>query len=148
MIRDYVKSAPVDLLRFFQLILFNFVTLNDDAHIKNFTLLNTGREYHLSPAYDLVNTSLHIRESRIFALANGLFKEGMVLDDTYPVGRRHFEEFGRRIGLSKRLVDHEIDRFTEPNPSTDALISRSFLSPELKKHYLLSYHHRQSILRP
>ena len=147
-IRQYAKSVPVDLLRFFQLVLFNFITLNDDAHLKNFTLLNTGKEYHLSPAYDLVNTTLNIREPRIFALENGLFKEGMELNDTHPVSRQHFEEFGYRIGLPAALVARDIDRFVAPNPDADALIMRSFLSPALKRQYLLGYHHRQSMLRP
>ncbi|MBD9092015.1 MAG: type II toxin-antitoxin system HipA family toxin, partial [Bacteroides oleiciplenus] len=32
-------------------------TLNDDAHLKNFSLINKDEEYRLSPAYDLINTS-------------------------------------------------------------------------------------------
>lgn len=147
-IKQYAKSVPVDLLRFFQLVLFNFITLNDDAHLKNFTLLNTGKEYHLSPAYDLVNTSFQIREPRIFALENGLFKEGMELNDTHSVTRAHFEEFGNRIGLPPKLVTREIDRFVNPNPASDMLIARSFLSSDLKRLYLLGYHHRQAMLRP
>lgn len=98
-------------------------------------------------AYDLVNTSLQIYEPRIFALDRGLFKEGMALCDTHQVSRADFVEFGRRIGLPKRLVDGEITRFTMPNKAADALIARSFLSTELKERYLTGYHYRQSMLR-
>jgi len=147
-IREYVKSAPVDILRFFRIILFNFVTLNDDAHLKNFSLVSDGREYHLSPAYDLVNTSLQIYEPRIFALDKGLFREGMRLTDTQQVSADDFIEFGRRIGLPEKLVIQEIKRFTAPNEKADAMIERSFLSDELKRSYRSSYHYRQSMIRP
>ena len=41
-IHRYVKAALVDIQRFFRLILFNFVTSNDDAHLKNFSLIEYG----------------------------------------------------------------------------------------------------------
>jgi len=147
-IRKYVKSAPVDILRFFRIIIFNFVTLNDDAHLKNFSLVSDGREYHLSPAYDLVNTSLQVYEPRIFALDKGLFKEGMHLTDSRQVSVDDFIELGRRIGLPEKLVMREIKRFTAPNEKADAMIGRSFLSEELKRSYRSSYHYRQSMIRP
>ena len=147
-IRKYVKAVPVDILRFFKIILFNFITLNDDAHLKNFSLLSNGREYHLSPAYDLVNTSLQLYEPRIFALDKGLFREGMRLTDTRQVSAVDFIELGKRIGLPEKLVLQEIKRFTTPNEKADAMIKRSFLSEELKRAYLLSYHYRQSMIRP
>lgn len=147
-IRKYVKSAPVDILRLFKVILFNFITLNDDAHLKNFSLVSDGREYHLSPAYDLVNTSLHLYEPRIFALEKGLFKEGMNLYDTRQISADDFIELGRRIGLPEKLVRQEIKRFSTPSEKADSMINRSFLSPDLKKAYTTSYHYRQSMIRP
>lgn len=145
-IRKYVKSAAVDVLRFFRVVLFNFITLNDDAHLKNFSLVNNGREYHLSPAYDLINTSLQIYEPRIFALGKGLFKEGMYFSDTHQISSKEFIEFGRRIGLPEKLVRMEIGRFSTANQAADDLIKRSFLSEDLKKNYLRSYHYRQSLI--
>ena len=145
-IRMYVKAAPIEILRFFRIILFNFITLNDDAHLKNFSLVSNGTEYHLSPAYDLVNTSLQIYTPRIFALDNGLFREGMHLTDTRQISSDDFIKFGRRIGLPEKLVLQEINRFTMPNEKADAMIDRSFLSSELKRAYRLRYHYRQSMI--
>ena len=146
-IRKYVKAAPVELLKFFRMVVFNYLTLNDDAHLKNFSLINRGDgEYHLAPAYDLINTSLHLSIPRIFALDKGLFKEGMVLSDTNTIDRKDFEEFGRRIGLSERLVKRELDTFATPNPLAKSLIDRSFLSENLKRSYWLSYNYRRSTL--
>jgi len=145
-IRKYVKSASVDILRFFKVVLYNFITLNDDAHLKNFSLVSNGREYHLSPAYDLINTSLQIYEPRIFALDKGLFKEGMHLSDIRHISSDDFMELGRRIGLPEKLVIQEIKRFTMRNEKADAIIGRSFLSDDLKRIYLAGFHYRQSMI--
>ena len=146
-IRRYVKAAPVEILKFFRLVVFNYLTLNDDAHLKNFSLINRGDgEYHLTPAYDLINTSLHLRQPRIFALDKGLFKEGMHLTDTRTVGRKDFEVFGHRIGLPDRLVKRELDAFAKEQPFAKELIDRSFLSDSLKLRYWLSYNYRRATL--
>jgi len=146
-IRKYAKAAPVEILKFFRIVLFNYITLNDDAHLKNFSLIDYGDgEYHLSPAYDLINTSLHLRMPRIFALDKGLFKEGMHLSDTRTVCRQDFEEFGKRIGLSPRLVSRELNNFASEHPLAKELIDSSFLSDSLKRTYLLSYNYRRSTL--
>ena len=77
-IGKYTTAPSVEILKFFRMVVFNYLILNDDAHLKNFSLINRGDgEYHLSPAYDLINTSLHLYEPRIFALDKGLFREGM-----------------------------------------------------------------------
>jgi serine/threonine-protein kinase HipA len=146
-IRKYVKAAPVEILKFFRIVAFNYLTLNDDAHLKNFSLINRGDgEYHLAPAYDLINTSLHLGMPRIFALDKGLFKEGMQLSDVKNVSRKDFEEFGRRIGLSPRLVHRELDTFAAEFPMVKELIDHSFLSDDLKRSYWLSYKYRRSTL--
>ena len=146
-IRKYVKAAPVEILKFFRIVVFNYLTLNDDAHLKNFSLINRGDgEYHLAPAYDLINTSLHLSMPRIFALDKGLFKEGMNLSDTRTVGRKDFDEFGRRIGLSARLVKRELDFFATEYLLAKELIDHSFLSDSLKRSYWLSYNYRRTTL--
>ena len=146
-IRKYANAAPVEILKFFRIVVFNYLTLNDDAHLKNFSLINRGDgEYHLAPAYDLINTSLHLRMPRIFALDKGLFKEGMKMADTRTVGREDFEEFGRRIGMPARLVKRELDTFATANPLAKRLIGHSFLSESLKRRYWLSFNYRRATL--
>ena len=116
--------------------------------MKNFSLINRGDgEYHLAPAYDLINTSLHLYEPRIFALDKGLFREGMTMTDTHTVNRADFEEFGRRIGLVPRLVKRELDVFSADQPLAKELISRSFLSDKLKRYYWQSFNYRRTTLQ-
>lgn len=51
----------------------------------------------------------------------------------HQVGRKDFEEFGRRIGLGNKLIKRELDEFVKEKPLVQVLIDRSFLSEELKK---------------
>lgn len=147
LIRRFTTAASVEVLRFFRLVVFNYLILNDDAHLKNFSLINRGDgEYHLAPAYDLINTSLHLYEPRIFALDKGLFREGMIMTDTHTGSRADFEEFGKRIGLSPRLVKRELDGFSSEQPLAKVLISRSFLSDKLKRYYWQSFNYRRTTL--
>lgn len=145
-IHKYVKATLVDIRRFFRIILFNFVTLNDDAHLKNFSLIERNGEYRLSPAYDLINTSLQLMNPHIFALDKGLFKEGMVFSDTHTISRSDFEEFGKRIGLPIKVIKQEIDMFAAEQPLVKELLSRSFLSPSLQKQYWMAFDYRRKML--
>lgn len=148
LIQSFTLAPAVEILKFFRIVVFNYLTLNDDAHLKNFSLINRGDgEYRLAPAYDLINTDLHLYEHRIFALDKGLFREGMQLSDIRTVNRADFEEFGRRIGLAKRLVQHELDYFATPQPLTKALIDRSFLSEKLKYDYRMGLDYRRKTLQ-
>lgn len=145
-IHKYVKATLVDIRRFFRIILFNFVTLNDDAHLKNFSLIERNSEYRLSPAYDLINTSLQLMNPHIFALDKGLFKEGMVFSDTHTISRSDFEEFGKRIGLPIKVIKQEIDMFAAEQPLVKELLGRSFLSPSLQKQYWMAFDYRRKML--
>lgn len=94
----------------------------------------------------LVNTSLQLYEPRIFALDKGLFKEGMSKADTHSISYDDFVEFGKRIGLTDRVIKQEIKMFQEPNPKAIELIEKSFLSDGLKKQYITAYKFRSRML--
>ena len=58
-ILKYCDNALFDALRFFETVLFSFLTGNSDMHLKNFSLLyKPGGAISLSPAYDLLPTQL------------------------------------------------------------------------------------------
>lgn len=139
-IRKYVPAWPVELVRFFDIVLFNFVFANGDAHVKNFSVLETTRgDYRLAPAYDLINTTLHIPNDRIFALRKGLYPGW---NSELGVTGSDFMEFGRRIGLNETIVKKELDRFCADYEETDRLIDHSFLSDSLKEEYRRVYRTR------
>lgn len=144
-ILDKYSSVPqIDKLRFFELILFNFVFSNGDAHLKNFSLLEEREgKFRLSPAYDLLNTHLHIDDG-IFAMSKGLFikPEPDYFGAASAVTGKTFYHFGIKIDLPERLINSSIKKYCKHYELTDKLIDRSFLSKEMKTQYKLMYKSR------
>ena len=142
-IRQYVSAWPVEMLKFFRLIIFNFLFSNGDAHAKNFSLLETSSgDFALAPAYDLLNTRLHIFDDHVFALQRGLFRENKQGNDGAVTGKE-FIEFGIRIGIPAKRVIRELNDFCQKEEEIKRLIECSFLSDELKKLYWLHYKMRK-----
>lgn len=139
-IKKYIPAWRIELIKYFDLILFNFVFANGDAHIKNFSVLQTAQgDYKLSPAYDLINSSIHIYSDSIFALQKGLFPGW---NKEMGADRRDFRKFGEIIGLNESTILKEIDRFCIIYDKTEELIEQSLLSEKLKIEYRTIYHTR------
>lgn len=146
-IRKYTAAPSVEILKFFRVVVFNFLICNDDAHLKNFSLIEKASgDFGLSPAYDLINTSIHLYEPRIFALDKGLFKEGMHMTDTHTVDGSDFKEFGRRIGLPTRLVERELKKFRAPNKAFDEMVNDMITSNTIRESFVSSFKYRQVML--
>ncbi|MEM8524157.1 MAG: HipA domain-containing protein [Bacteroidota bacterium] len=149
LIRQYVPAWRVEIERYFKLVLFNYLFSNGDAHLKNFSLLETSKGDHLlSPAYDLINTSLHVSDTA-FALSKGLFTDDFKSIDyqrnAYP-SRRDFAEFGKRIGVQERRIERLIAPFLEKQSMVETLLKRSFLDESSKKGYQISYNTKRNYL--
>ena len=97
----------------------------------------------MSPAYDLLNTHLHINDG-IFAMSKGLFTnpESDYFGAASAVTGKTFYYFGLKIGLPERLVNSCLEKYTKVYELTDKLIEHSFLSKELKQQYRLMYKSR------
>jgi serine/threonine-protein kinase HipA len=145
LIKKFVPAWRVEMLKFFDIVVFNFLFSNGDAHLKNFSLLETSDgDFKLAPAYDLINTSLHLPDDTIFALKKGLFKGGEQTNRLNGIITGNtFLEFGKRIGLPEKTVKKEVERFCATYEKAETLISKSFLSEELKNQYRLMYRTRR-----
>jgi serine/threonine-protein kinase HipA len=70
--KKYLPIYGLESPRLFKLIMFNYLFSNGDARFKNFSIIETGMgDFRLSPAYDLLNSRLHVNDSD-FALEDGL----------------------------------------------------------------------------
>lgn len=146
LIDKHVSAAMVEKLKFFRIVVFNYLTCNDDAHLKNFSLMSAdGRDYRLTPAYDLLNTQLHLTNPHIFALSKNLYP-GMVLDDTHSVTGTSFVEFGRHLGLPEKLVEKELDGFRMEKPLVKEMLNSCGLPEQLAKCYFSGYDYRRVTL--
>ena len=145
LIKKYLPAAGVELVKFFDLVLFNFLFANGDAHAKNFSVLMTpDGDYRLAPAYDLINTLIHLPDDTIFALRKGLFNGWT---DRYITGN-DFLELAKRIGIPQVVAKKELERFRADYTEIDNLIDRSFLPDNIKENYMSIYNGRlKSFLR-
>lgn len=136
-IRTIVPAWMVETERFFKLVLFNYLYANEDAHLKNFSLINRNGEYALAPAYDLLNTRLHL-ESGDLGLKGGLAPDIEPSDALLRTGhlcRTDFERFGQRIGLPAKRTKRILDLFMGFPSMVNDLIARSFLNDKMKRSY-------------
>ncbi len=147
--QKYVPAWKVEIEKYFRLVVFNYLFSNGDAHLKNFSLLESSTgDYLFSPAYDLLNTKLHVADTD-FALSKGLFE-----DDFKSLTHRKsghpavvdFTEFGRRIGLPDKRIEKILMPFIEKQVLVNTLINRSFLGKSEKKAYLIHYNTKRNYL--
>ena len=137
-IRKNVSAWRVDMERFFELVVFNYIYANGDDHLKNFSLILQGEDYRLAPAYDLLNTSVHVNGDDL-GLDGGLspnIERSDVYDRTGHPCRLDFERFGACIGLLEIRVSKILDKYMQLPKASSDLVGRSFLSDKAKRHYL------------
>ncbi len=141
----YVPAHIIELEKLFSLIVFNYLFSNGDAHLKNFSVLETqSGDYALSPAYDLVNTRIHVDDTD-FALNGELFKDNFESEEmkkTGRVGLDDFHEFAKRLHITVKRRDRLLGPFLAKQTDVETLIQRSFLNNQTKRTYLLHYQTR------
>lgn len=137
-IRKNVSAWMVDMERFFELVVFNYIFANGDDHLKNFSLILQGQDYRLAPAYDLLNTSLHLRGDDLGldgGLSPNILKSDVYVQTGHPC-RLDFERFGGRIGLVKSRAGRILDKYMQLPESVLLLVRNSFLNDKMKRYYL------------
>lgn len=145
LMKKIVAAYPVEVEKYFRLVLFNYLICNGDAHLKNFSLYRNDEfgDYLLTPAYDLLNTSIHVPNESDTALE--LFKDGFMAE-SYKAGSKSttddFFEFGKRIGMRDSRVENTLKEFSEKYDRIKLLIEKSYLNDEMKSLYLTNVQNR------
>ncbi len=149
LIQQHVPAWRIEIEKFFSLVVFNYVFSNGDAHLKNFSLLESSKgDYLLSPAYDLINTTLHVNDTD-FALDKGLFSDDFKSEQYKKNGHptlSDFAEFARRIGVTENRFEKLVSPFLVKQTLVETLVYRSFLSDADKRGYLLMYNTKRNHL--
>lgn len=138
MIKQYIPAWMIAMERFFKLLVFNYIYGNGDDHLKNFSLLKIDDTYQLAPAYDLMNTALHI-EGDDLGLNDGLsenIEKSDIYDRTGHPCRLDFERFGKLIGLRERRISSILDTFAFFPIEVEKLVKASFLNDKMKRTYV------------
>jgi len=149
LIKKFVPAWRIEIEKYFSLVVFNFLFSNGDAHLKNFSLLESvSGDYLLSPAYDLVNTKIHVDDTD-FALDKGLFSDNFKSDAYKKCGHPSiidFMELARRMGISESRAIKLTRPFLDNQNQVANLIAHSFLSDAIKRGYLLDYQTKRNFL--
>jgi serine/threonine-protein kinase HipA len=128
-IAQYSTQSGFDILHYFQLVLFSFISGNADMHLKNFSMLEKeDGTFSLSPAYDLVNTHLVIKgETEQMSLnLNGKKNK---------ISRKDFDALGLSLKLTEKQIQNCYNIFIDRLDKLNWWIDNSFLSTENKNDF-------------
>lgn len=128
-ILKYSANPGLDVVNFFEVVLFSFLTGNADMHLKNFSLINEptiGPVF--SPAYDLVATALvNPADDEDLALTlNGKRKK---------INRSDFIKAFTTIGLDVKQQENIFNKMEKAFPNWKQMIDISFLNQDWKEMY-------------
>ncbi len=130
-IEEHCTFPTLELLKFYRLIIFSFMIGNEDLHLKNLSLITDPQKIRLSPAYDLVNSTI--------ALANP--QEELALELKGKKHGFHRSDFIEHLGteicyLPQKKATKEFNLLVACIPQWKARIQKSFLSAPMKSAYL------------
>lgn len=128
LIRRYSSAPLLDVVNFWEVVLFSWLTGNADMHLKNFSLFRPANDYMLTPAYDLLSTSLAMPEDdeELALTLNGKKKR---------IKRQDFEIAMRDSGMEEKAISNLFLRFSKAIPKWHDLITESFLPLNLQQVY-------------
>lgn len=128
----------LDVLNYFELVLFSYISGNNDMHLKNFSVLHQQEGGTLSPAYDLLNVNLiNPADKEELALTLNSKKKKIKLAD--------FIKLAESLGIKEKVYSGIFKKFSSRNKDVFYLIEQSFLSKEMKKEYKRIWKEKQKI---
>lgn len=138
-LNEYSDNPLLDKVYFLELAIFSFLTGNNDMHLKNFSMINTGNKWVLSPAYDLLNVAIvNPEDTEELALTLEGKKKKLKWE--------HFERLGKMLEMNDKQINGIAKRFLKNKSLAIRWIDNSFLSGEYKKKYINLLEERYAIL--
>jgi serine/threonine-protein kinase HipA len=129
-IDKYCTFKVAEKAKLFRLVLFNFLVGNEDAHVKNFSMISEEEVVKLAPAYDLVNSTIVMNSKEEIGLPLNGKKSNFKRSD-------FLEYFGsQRLNLSNSSINEVVSDLQDCLPIWRKLIDCSFLNTSKKKNYL------------
>ncbi len=134
----FSSNFGLDLFNLFALILFCFISSNNDMHLKNFSLIKKDK-WVMAPGYDLLNVTL--------ALPTDIEETALtIVGRKRKLTKENFLALGESYRLSTKQIDNSLSMICEPD--YHGLIQRSFLNADNKKQYSELIDMRRGILMP
>lgn len=129
-IESFCTFPTVEKVKLLRLTLFSFLVGNEDMHLKNFSVIVASGKVELSPAYDLVNSTVVLRapEEELALPVRGK-RARITKDDLF----RYFAK--DRLGLNDKVIADVKSEMNAAIPPWQATIEKSFLPETQKRHY-------------
>lgn len=138
LMQQYLPAYKVEAPKLLKILVFNYLFSNGDAHFKNFSILQTSMgDYRLSPAYDLLNSRIHI-EDKDFALDDGLLPKNQAQGKT----GFQFAKLAEDAGISVKIFNDIMTLMLSKSNLVEKMVAASFLNDTTKRNYLQSYQGR------
>lgn len=135
LIQTHLPAYKLEVPKLFKVLLFNYLFSNGDAHFKNFSLLETPMgDFRLSPAYDLLNSRIHI-EDKDFALDDGLLPRNLAQGKI----SQQFLLLAEHAGLSEKQANDTFSLLASGSDQVENLIAASYLNESTKRNYWQAY---------
>lgn len=128
-IKKYSAFPQLDLLNFWEVVIFSWITGNADMHLKNFSLYNRSRlGYALTPAYDLLSTTLVLPEDteELALTLNGKKRK---------IKKEDFIKAMQASGINDKVIENTARKFHRAVIKWLDMIDISFLPEGMKKDY-------------
>ena len=141
LIDEYCTFPAIEKTKLFTRVLFNFLIGNEDMHLKNYSVITLDGKVALTPAYDLLNSTIVLSgEPEEIALPVKGKKKNLTRDDL-------INYFGKeRCGLPDKIIEKTLVSINSALPSWFRLIEGSFLSDKMKEKYRILLDKRISVL--
>ena len=128
LIKRHSSTPQLDLVNYWEMVVFSWITGNSDMHLKNFSLLSKSKgSYRLAPAYDLLNVHLIFDDPEELALT--------LTGKKKKIKRENFVDAMLASGLDEKVIDNIFKKFIKAYPKWIDFIDISFLPVELKERY-------------
>ncbi|WP_026947507.1 HipA domain-containing protein [Algoriphagus marincola] len=128
-ILKYASNPGLGVTDFYELVLFCFLTGNNDMHLKNFSLLKRNLKYDFCPAYDLVASELVVEgdDEELALTLNGKKKK---------INKKDFETAMLRAGMDQKVIENIFKKYKKLIPKWNQFILESFLPEKMKEEYI------------
>lgn len=129
-IDEFCTFPVIEKTKLFKLVIFNFLVGNEDMHLKNYSLITRDSKTELSPAYDLLNTTIAVANAEEeVALPLAGKKRNLTRNDLLVY-------FGKdRLHLNDTVIVEILDVINRQQSTWETLIQNSFLSSIMKEKY-------------
>lgn len=129
-VEKFCTFPVIEKLKLFNLTLFNYLVGNEDMHLKNFSVIRRDLKVELSPAYDLLNSTILLNSKEELALPLRGKKNKLNKDDFFKYLAKE------RLELTPKTAEQTVSRIVNAFPAWTDLIQKCFLSNSMKSRYI------------